>query len=180
MLQIKNSKIELRKQAKDIRKSYVQSGYLAELSNKILHKILNSSDFQSSKHIALYYPLQAEIDLRGLLNCKDKVFYLPRCIENNLEFVKFSGIENMKEAQFGLLEPDGDAINPEILDIIYVPALIANSRKYRLGYGKGYYDRFFAKNKINAKKIIVVAKKLINDDFLEDDFDICADQIICE
>ncbi len=180
MLEIKKSKTELRKYAKDIRKTFVQSGYLGEISARILSKILNSSEFKKAKNIAIYYPLKGEIDLRGLLNCKDKSFFLPRCNENNLEFVEYKKEDELFEASFGLLEPQGLATDPKELDIIYIPALIANSKKYRLGYGKGYYDRFFAQNEIKAKKIIVVSKKLINDDFVEEKFDICADEIICE
>ena len=55
---------------------------------------------------------------------------------------------------------------------------MANKKCYRLGYGKGFYDRFFAKNNIKAKKIIVISNELISDEFVEDKFDFQCDEII--
>ena len=48
---------------------------------------------------------------------------------------------------------------------------MANSENYRLGYGKGYYDKFFAQNNINALTLIVVARELISDEFRHDKID---------
>ena len=80
--------------------------------------------------------------------------------------------------KFNILEPIGEKINPSILDLIYIPALMANNNCYRLGYGKGFYDRFFAVNTTTAKKLIVVAKELVLDDFVQDEFDYKCDGII--
>ena len=166
-------KLNLRKMALEKRASIPH-----DLSNKILNLILNSDDFKNAKNIALYYPIKNEIDLRGLLNVKGKNFYLPRCNQNELEFAKFISYSQMKAGIFNIQEPLGDKINPEILDIIYIPALMANKKCYRLGYGRGFYDRFFAKNQINAKKIIVIANEFITNDFVEDEFDFQCDLII--
>ena len=161
----------LRKQALEKRAEFSR-----DLSIKIMHKILNSPEFKFAKNIALYMPIKNEIDLTDLFKIRDKNYYLPRCNNNELEFVKFDN--NLVEGAFGILEPKGDKINPEILDIVYIPALMANKKCYRLGYGKGFYDRFFAKNNIKAKKIIVISNELISDEFVEDKFDFQCDEII--
>jgi len=161
----------LRKQALEKRAEFSR-----DLSIKIMHKILNSPEFKFAKNIALYMPIKNEIDLTDLFKIRDKNYYLPRCNNNELEFVKFDN--NLVDGAFGILEPKGDKINPEILDIVYIPALMANKKCYRLGYGKGFYDRFFAKNNIKAKKIIVISNELISDEFVEDKFDFQCDEII--
>lgn len=171
-------KQELRKQALQTRKSFADCGVLENKSSKIVQKILNSKDFKNAKHVAIYYPIKNEIDLTSLLNINDKFFYLPRCFNNELQFVKFSGVNNLKIGNYGIAEPLGNKINPEILDVIYIPALMANKHNYRLGYGKGYYDRFFAKQNLSAKKIIVVASELCSDIFVQDEFDFQCDSII--
>ena len=166
-------KDELRKVALSKRAEFSK-----EKSALIVQKILNSSEFKNAKNIALYYPINHEIDLTGLLQIKDKNFYLPRCVEKNMEFAQFCSLESLRKGKFNILEPTSEKINPQILDIIYIPALMANKRCFRLGYGKGFYDRFFKNNQINARKLIVVANELINDNFIEDEFDYKCDGII--
>jgi len=167
-----------RKIAKQIRSSLYASGLNQIKSVNIVSKILNSLEFQQSKNIALYYPLMGEIDLRGLFNIKDKNFYLPRCIGTEMEFVLFQGEDFLIDGDFKVKVPVGLAINPNILDLIYIPALMANKNGYRLGYGKGYYDRFLSKYAFNAKKYIVIAKELVSSDFIQDNFDYKCDGII--
>ena len=152
--------------------------FSCDLSVQISHEILTSSDFKKATNVAIYLPIKNEIDISGLLNVQDKNFYLPRCSENELEFVKYNGMESLKLGKFDILEPVGEKINPEILDVIYIPALIANSSCYRLGYGRGYYDRFFANFNIKARKYIIIAKELILDDFIQEKHDFKCDGII--
>ena len=45
----------------------------------IVHKILNSEEFKNAKNIALYYPINHEIDITGILNTEDKNFYPSEC-----------------------------------------------------------------------------------------------------
>ena len=171
-------KKDLRKQAYEIRNKLASSGENPIKSQRIISKILNSSDFINAQNIALYYPIKNEIDITNLLKVQDKNFYLPRCNSNELEFVKYVDDKHLFIGSFGIIEPLGDKINPEILDVIYIPALMANTDNYRLGYGKGFYDRFFAKYNLKAKKIIVLANELINNSFVQDKNDYKCDSII--
>mgnify|MGYP000276822072 CR=1 FL=1 len=50
-----------------------------------------------------------------------------------------------KPGKFGVLEPDApNPVNPSTIDLVFVPLLVADTEGYRVGYGKGYYDRFLA------------------------------------
>lgn len=171
-------KKELRKYAQAKRDSFALSGELKNINSIIISKILNSPDFSSANNVALYFPIKNEIDITSILNVKNKNYFFPRCINNNLEFVRYSGYDSIQIGNYNIKEPTGNAINPEILDIIYIPALMANQNNFRLGYGKGYYDRFFSLYNIKATKVIVVAKELVSNDFIQDDFDFRADYII--
>ena len=56
--------------------------------------------------------------------------------------------------KFNILEPIGGAIvPPQNLDIIFVPLVAFDERGYRVGYGKGYYDRYLAQCRPDAIKI---------------------------
>lgn len=171
-------KNEFRNNALKVREKLALSGQNAIKSHNIISKILNSCEFINAKNVALYYPIKNEIDLTGLLKIKTKNFYLPICENNELFFVKYIDENNLVNGAFNIKVPLGEKIDPNILDVIYIPALMANNKNYRLGYGKGFYDRFFEKNNIIAKKIIVLADELICDDFIEEEFDFQCDKII--
>ena len=56
--------------------------------------------------------------------------------------------------RFNILEPiSGSIVKPEQLDVIFVPLIAFDSRGYRVGYGKGYYDRYLARCRPDAVKI---------------------------
>lgn len=47
--------------------------------------------------------------------------------------------------EFQITEPAGDNIIPPTeIDLVFVPMLICDKRGYRVGYGKGFYDRYLA------------------------------------
>ena len=59
-----------------------------------------------------------------------------------------------KPNSWGILEPsNGQLIDPLALDLVLVPLLAFDTRGYRVGYGKGFYDRFFARCRKNVLKI---------------------------
>lgn len=52
----------------------------------------------------------------------------------------------MEENQWGILEPkDGVIIDEKLIDAVLVPLLVSDGNGHRVGYGKGFYDRFLAK-----------------------------------
>ena len=58
------------------------------------------------------------------------------------------------ENKWGILEPEhGIIVNPDKIDIILVPLLVLDMRGNRVGYGKGFYDRFILKCNKNVKTI---------------------------
>jgi 5-formyltetrahydrofolate cyclo-ligase len=75
------------------------------------------------------------------------------------------------------MEPkDGKILND--IDLIIVPLLAYNQNKHRIGYGKGYYDRFI--NKYNPKHKIGVSFDFQYIDFIEDINDEPLDDIITD
>ena len=118
----------LRKDALKLRSQMADSGAIKIKSNKIVSKILNSHEFQNAKHIAIYLPIKNEIDIRELLKIKNKNFYIPRCNDLDLEFCLYKGLDFLKTGAFGILEPINESVSPDILDIVYIPALMANNK----------------------------------------------------
>jgi 5-formyltetrahydrofolate cyclo-ligase len=58
------------------------------------------------------------------------------------------------ENEYGILEPMvADAISTDLIDVVLVPLLAFDSSGYRVGYGKGFYDKFLTDCKKDAIKI---------------------------
>ncbi|MBI5372292.1 MAG: 5-formyltetrahydrofolate cyclo-ligase [Sphingobacteriales bacterium] len=66
-----------------------------------------------------------------------------------------AGTETLFEKNsFGVYEPQGTAITePGNLDMVFVPLLALDQQGYRVGYGKGFYDRFLADCRTDCLKI---------------------------
>ncbi|WP_317168009.1 5-formyltetrahydrofolate cyclo-ligase [Blattabacterium cuenoti] len=56
--------------------------------------------------------------------------------------------------QYGILEPrKKNIIPPDLIEVIFIPLLVFDNKGYRVGYGKGFYDRFIRLCKNNVIKI---------------------------
>lgn len=56
--------------------------------------------------------------------------------------------------RYGIDEPiDGEQVLPDVIDWVLVPLLAFDRRGYRVGYGKGYYDRFLKECRDDVVKI---------------------------
>ena len=85
----------------------------------------------------------------------NKDIFLP-VIEKNNKMSFFSWKKNnvLLVNKFGMLEPEKKKVN--IPNLILVPILAFDRSKYRLGYGKGFYDRYLNKNLKKLDNILTV------------------------
>ncbi len=65
--------------------------------------------------------------------------------EDSCAFTYDIQINELEKNDFGILEPkkENKIVTPEDIDVIIVPGLVFDTNKNRIGYGKGFYDRFF-------------------------------------
>jgi 5-formyltetrahydrofolate cyclo-ligase len=106
--------------------------------------------FQTSQHIACYYPVGDEFDCVPIIQAiwqAKKNCYLPIITpEKKLSFVPYASNDPLAANAFGILEPihRAEAIAPQDLDMVVTPLLAFDAAGYRLGTGGGYYDGTFA------------------------------------
>ncbi len=166
------NKTDHRLYAKELRKSLD----INTLSVLIVEQIRQESCYKSAKNVMLFYPLQYEINLLDLLSDLDKKFYFPKVSGQELLACPYS--RQMKKSELNIMEPCTEPVNPEILDLIIVPALMADNEHYRLGYGGGFYDKFLPYCK-NAFKLVVLPKELMVNKLPHEKFDVPVDKVIC-
>ena len=121
---------------------------MRESMDSVLHKKLNTmllfsledvlKDYPLKK-IGIFYPMGKEIDVRNLASTYQ--VYYPKVEKEGIVFYEDNG--SFEKSKFGVMEPiDSKPVDKQALDAIIVPGLVYDDGLYRLGYGKGYYDRF--------------------------------------
>lgn len=72
----------------------------------------------------------------------------------SIQAVQTDDDTRFRKNQYNIYEPEqGDLINPASLDIIFVPLLAFDKKGFRVGYGKGFYDRFLSTCRKDCLKI---------------------------
>ena len=171
------TKKDLRIEAKLIRNSLD----IKKISGKIVENIFALDIYKKAKNIMLFYPLEHEIDLTELFTDKTKFFYLPKMEGEHLKVCPYKLSDELTISKFKTKEPITEPIkNTEIIDIIFVPALMVDKKFNRLGYGGGFYDKFLAKQSKRTIKITAVPNILIIDELPTDNFDEKINFAVCE
>ena len=151
-----HQKIQLRKKYLNLRKKRyydIDKNFFLPLLKLIRLKIK-----KKNIKIALYYPSNFELNVLKILELNNIIsqdILLPITDKNHLmNFFSWKKNEVLFVNEFGMLEPAKTQI--KIPDVMLVPLLAFDENKYRLGYGKGFYDHFLNKYLKKFKKILTV------------------------
>ncbi len=166
------NKTELRKKFKEARRKLD----IKIISKSICAKIRQKNSYRVSKNVMLFYPMKYEINLLELLK-DDKNFYFPRV--DGEKILVCPMCDNFVKSEFNVYEPLSEPVNPEILDLILVPALAVDKNGYRLGYGGGFYDRFLGSYP-DINTITPIFSGFVVDEIPHDNYDIRIDEFVTE
>lgn len=126
---------------------------LEEVANKslqIANQLLSLALWEKTYfHLFLSNHKLKEVDTEyvlTLLQGKDKEVIVPRMEPNfDLSHILLTDATPIKPNSFGIPEPVGGiALSPATIEVVFVPLLAYDVHGNRIGYGKGYYDRFLA------------------------------------
>lgn len=166
-----------------------------EKSDIICKKILSLPAFLSCRYLLVYYPIKSEADVlpiarKALSLGKSVAFPISVTEETRLDFRTVNSIEELSLGAYGIREPkkdapllpqlssDGQAKCSEPSALCIVPALALDKNGGRLGYGKGYYDRFL--KSFNGITVGVAFKELLCERLPTEANDIPLDIIITD
>lgn len=170
-------KSELRKRIKQRRTELP----VEENSRIICEKIKSLQCYIEAKNILIYSSLPYETDTKFILSDKTKKFYLPKINGEELNICPYTSDKECIKNTYGILEPKSEPIKDlSIIDLAIIPALCTDIKGYRLGYGKGFYDRFLPKLNKNCKKLIPISEELVLNSIPKEDTDIYCDIIITQ
>jgi 5-formyltetrahydrofolate cyclo-ligase len=156
-------KFELRKYYLSKRKA-ISAEEMAIKSQQITDLFFQKFDLSTIKNIHTFLPIikHNEIDtfliIRYLQQNSPQInIVIPKIIPEKSELENYLFNEkDLIENPWGILEPSGEnsiKILPEQIDLVIIPLLIFDKNGNRVGYGKGFYDRFLQQCKPETLKI---------------------------
>lgn len=121
----------------------------------ILKKIRNMYNYKNASVILTYVSKDIEVDTIKFIEmafADGKRVAVPKCIDGTrkMDFYFINSFDDLDKGTFGVLEPKPDVCK-KLTDFsegfCIVPGMSFDTNGFRLGYGKGYYDRFLSKFK---------------------------------
>lgn len=149
--------------------------------NLIYQKVINNKDILSSKTLLIYISINSEVDTTKIINyfLNTKNIAVPKIIDNNMFFCYVTNLNDLTPGKYNIPEPTNENIVTDFDNAIcIVPGICYDKKNYRVGYGKGYYDRFLSKNKI--KTIGLCYKECMIEKIDNDKYDYKIDEVITE
>jgi 5-formyltetrahydrofolate cyclo-ligase len=151
-------KSQIRKRYKKLRKELSETEVMGK-SLLIANRCIELPIWEKQIfHLFLSLEDQNEVDTTLILNLlqgKDKEVVVPKIIDpEQLQHILLTGQIPFQKNPLGIPEPvSGIQIEPSKIDVVFVPLLAFDNKGNRIGYGKGYYDRFLARCKPECIKI---------------------------
>jgi 5-formyltetrahydrofolate cyclo-ligase len=138
-------KEELRSKFRRLRAALDPSA-VRERSLRIRENLLGMAEFQRAASVAIYLPKpgSGEVDTSLLLDLiGEKEILAPVIVGEEIEFARLLNPSELRPGPFGIPQPEPkNFVPPSKIDLVLVPGICFDLEGRRLGYGRGYYDRF--------------------------------------
>lgn len=176
-------KTELRKHFKAIRLSMSESERKF-LNEKICGNFICLSQYKDCHDLLVYVSSDIEVSTREIMTSAfgEKNVLCPKCVKgtNKMNFYDVSDFSQLDRGAYGILEPDSDCVMRNTFEnaVCIVPGLSYDSIGYRLGFGKGYYDRFLSD--FEGIKIGICYECCLSENLPNDKYDIKVDMLVTE
>lgn len=128
---------------------------------KIYDKLIRLPVLKEKSIFLCYVNFRSEVDTIRLISWlfeNNKRVFVPRVEGEDMDFYEIHSLSELQEGYWGILEPIGNSDRRYIADeelikdtLMILPGAAFDKSGNRIGYGKGYYDRYLAKNPINDK-----------------------------
>jgi 5-formyltetrahydrofolate cyclo-ligase len=172
------NKAALRKKHKDLRLS-LDPVLLIAASLRLQEKAWEI--IKDKQSVGIYVSMDHEVSTIDLISrclLSSKILCVPKILNNEMIFIQITDLNQCQKSAYGILEPISNEPYLDSIDVQIIPLLAFNQHKFRLGYGKGYYDAYL-KNYTGFKCGLCFSWDK-EDDLIEDDHDVACDLILTE
>jgi 5-formyltetrahydrofolate cyclo-ligase len=151
----------------EARKTYLQKRLdlsqeeYQQLNLRLYHQFFTQLDLSFIKCIHIFLPIESkrEPDTWPIIERIKREFShinisLPKMKGDGIESIYFKGLHQVKKNKWGILEPEeGEPTPTEKIDMVIVPLLAFDKSGNRVGYGKGFYDRFLSTCREDCQRV---------------------------
>ncbi len=123
----------------------------SSLSAAICRHVARLPVFCKASTIMLYFSAHSEVDTSLLFTLSEKAgkkICAPRVLNETAMEAAYVDEGPLQKGKFGIWEPCGKVA--EDIDLVIVPGVVFDRQGHRIGYGKGYYDRFLQGRKVST------------------------------
>ncbi len=164
-------------------------GEVQQKSEDITDQVLLLHEFVRARGIACYVSKGTEVDTRVLIRRaldRGNQVLIPVVKKGDVDLF-FSEIKDLgKElapGTFDILEPKPEFVRPvslDAIDILFVPGIAWDRNGYRLGWGRGYFDRVLKSLPPHVKSVGLAFNLQLINQIPRDQFDVAVDMVVTE
>lgn len=158
---------------------------IGEKSSQIIRNLKSTRIYQDAAAILCYVSKADEVETHTLLLdalSQGKQVFVPYCPPGGapMVFYEIHGLTDLIPGSFGVLEPDPGLCRPyrEGAALCIVPAIAFDKKGFRLGYGKGYYDKFLSANLVSTAGLCF--SELLFDSLPVTVLDVAVEQVVTQ
>lgn len=129
------------------RRNVLNQAEIIALSKAAQSQVIKGERFGAAHSLGVYYAIGTEVRTDTLIAEAQKLgkkVSLPVVQGKIITFHEYSSSSSLVKGKYGIMEPKTHG-KPAHLDLLIVPGIAFDRSGFRLGYGKGYYDRYLAK-----------------------------------
>lgn len=157
-----------------------------EKSLRIMRRIEETETFKNADNLLAYIDFRGEVATGTLIEKAwelGKKVYVPRVAGKEMEFYQIHSFEDLEKGAYGILEPKKECPVYEAGEgqttLAILPGSVFDEKKNRVGYGGGFYDRYFEKRK-DICRIAAAYEMQIVEEIETEEFDLPADYVTTE
>ena len=116
-------------------------------SGIIEKRLMQTEEWKRADRIYTYISLPGEVETSELVTtawAEGKMVAAPRVEGDTLVFCQIRSFDDLQEGCFHVLEPQGIPVENDVRALIVMPGVAFDLQKHRIGYGRGFYDRWLS------------------------------------